>query len=308
MLPPELYDRFLDFLFSDRDSLLTCATVCRAFLPGVRYHLFNTVGLYRYRQSVMFECALEADPRASTYVRHLTIRGGQVEPILDQTDAVRKEWESALQIGIPQLLSGFTNMETLRLQGFDFGKDPRLVASICTNLQSLKALVIDWCKFDQTSNTFDRIMTSLPLLNDLTLYRSRRMVFDAEMTNTMSYATIMSLQMMERRARKMSEQLPENLLLKAVESNSCTRLRIFACGVVTPIHQLCAFLTHYGKNLEEVYLTPRITPDSEAGKRKEKKPQRLGVLTFARRVSVSRHLSAQRQTLHSILRRPPLTR
>jgi len=41
MLPPELWDRTLDFLFDDQVALRTCAVVCRNWTPTCIYHIFS---------------------------------------------------------------------------------------------------------------------------------------------------------------------------------------------------------------------------------------------------------------------------
>nr|GAT47370.1 predicted protein [Mycena chlorophos] len=40
-LPIELFERIVDFLFNDKESLLACTLVCRAWLPTSRYHLLQ---------------------------------------------------------------------------------------------------------------------------------------------------------------------------------------------------------------------------------------------------------------------------
>lgn len=41
MLPPEVLDRIVDYLYDDNRSLGACALASRAFLPTARYHRFN---------------------------------------------------------------------------------------------------------------------------------------------------------------------------------------------------------------------------------------------------------------------------
>ncbi|KAK7448795.1 hypothetical protein VKT23_013525 [Stygiomarasmius scandens] len=45
MLPQELVDTIIDFLFDDKDSLNSCALVSKSWLPSSRFHLFHTVAL-----------------------------------------------------------------------------------------------------------------------------------------------------------------------------------------------------------------------------------------------------------------------
>ncbi|KAK0431289.1 hypothetical protein EV421DRAFT_1854452 [Armillaria borealis] len=39
--PPELFDRFIDFLHHDNEALKACSLVCRAWIPATRFHLFE---------------------------------------------------------------------------------------------------------------------------------------------------------------------------------------------------------------------------------------------------------------------------
>ncbi|KAL6305980.1 hypothetical protein BKA93DRAFT_730135, partial [Sparassis latifolia] len=43
VLPNELIDRIIDFLWNDRKALHNCALACRLFLPSSRYHLFSHI-------------------------------------------------------------------------------------------------------------------------------------------------------------------------------------------------------------------------------------------------------------------------
>ncbi|KAK7025124.1 CNH domain-containing protein [Favolaschia claudopus] len=40
-LPTEIFERILDFLHADKDALIICSTVCRAWFPTSRYHLYT---------------------------------------------------------------------------------------------------------------------------------------------------------------------------------------------------------------------------------------------------------------------------
>ncbi|SJL11125.1 uncharacterized protein ARMOST_14528 [Armillaria ostoyae] len=41
--PPELFDRFIDFLHHDNEALKACSLVCRAWIPASRFHLFEHI-------------------------------------------------------------------------------------------------------------------------------------------------------------------------------------------------------------------------------------------------------------------------
>ncbi|OCH87703.1 hypothetical protein OBBRIDRAFT_735743, partial [Obba rivulosa] len=43
LLPPELEERILDFLWNDPASLCQCALVYRSWLPRCRYHIYTSL-------------------------------------------------------------------------------------------------------------------------------------------------------------------------------------------------------------------------------------------------------------------------
>jgi hypothetical protein len=44
-VPPELTDRVIDFLHSDKRTLLTCSLVCKDWVPASRYHYFRKLDI-----------------------------------------------------------------------------------------------------------------------------------------------------------------------------------------------------------------------------------------------------------------------
>ncbi|KAK0476176.1 hypothetical protein IW261DRAFT_1492350 [Armillaria novae-zelandiae] len=44
--PPELFDRFIDFLHRDNEALKACSLVCRAWIPASRFHLFKRLSFH----------------------------------------------------------------------------------------------------------------------------------------------------------------------------------------------------------------------------------------------------------------------
>ncbi|KAJ7491923.1 CNH domain-containing protein [Mycena latifolia] len=41
MLPTEIFERIIDFLYADKTALISCSTVCRSWFPTSRYHLYT---------------------------------------------------------------------------------------------------------------------------------------------------------------------------------------------------------------------------------------------------------------------------
>ncbi|KAK0436760.1 hypothetical protein EV421DRAFT_1830786 [Armillaria borealis] len=74
--PPELFDRFIDFLHHDNEALKACSLVCRAWIPASRFHLFEKIDfavLYSYRGKV--ELLDSSFCTLFKYVREITIDG-----------------------------------------------------------------------------------------------------------------------------------------------------------------------------------------------------------------------------------------
>jgi hypothetical protein len=44
-IPQEIIDQVIDHLYNDRETLRTCALVCRSWVPSSRYHLFGNVDI-----------------------------------------------------------------------------------------------------------------------------------------------------------------------------------------------------------------------------------------------------------------------
>ena len=67
-IPPELTDRIIDFLHSDRQALATCALVCKSWIPSSRLHLFETLYL---ASSKILKLTHFLDSNDSTIERHV---------------------------------------------------------------------------------------------------------------------------------------------------------------------------------------------------------------------------------------------
>ncbi|EMD34656.1 hypothetical protein CERSUDRAFT_107279 [Gelatoporia subvermispora B] len=74
-LPQELWEGIIDHLGSplDRQSVLSCALVCRAWLPRSRFHLFNTVYLRTPRQIRRLEEVMDEGPHLKPLVTEISL-------------------------------------------------------------------------------------------------------------------------------------------------------------------------------------------------------------------------------------------
>jgi hypothetical protein len=73
----ELHDNIIDHLHTSKHALSTCSTVCKAWLPTCRYHLFSTVNL-RPDFVEFVRGSSHAAITISPYICHVTLGGGWV--------------------------------------------------------------------------------------------------------------------------------------------------------------------------------------------------------------------------------------
>ncbi|GBE83251.1 hypothetical protein SCP_0502990 [Sparassis crispa] len=77
VLPPEIFDHIIDFLWDDPSALAACSLTCRTWLPTTRLHLFRSVTLGGAHHCAQLNALLDASAAASTgiprYIRELCI-------------------------------------------------------------------------------------------------------------------------------------------------------------------------------------------------------------------------------------------
>lgn len=79
IVPPEICDYIIDYLWDDYRALAACSLTCRSWLSSSRSHLFNFIHLERERDILQFLEILDNPPIASVSlarcVRDLTVAG-----------------------------------------------------------------------------------------------------------------------------------------------------------------------------------------------------------------------------------------
>ncbi|OCH96235.1 hypothetical protein OBBRIDRAFT_718887, partial [Obba rivulosa] len=70
ILPPDIVDNTIAFLYDDPSSLKACSLTCRAWLPTTRIHLFSFVDLSDNKFS-RFQRILQQSPRLGRFVKAL---------------------------------------------------------------------------------------------------------------------------------------------------------------------------------------------------------------------------------------------
>ncbi|KAJ7062308.1 hypothetical protein C8F01DRAFT_127814 [Mycena amicta] len=137
ILPPELTDHTLDFLYDDRPSLRTCSLVCRAWVPASRFHLFQHITLRRkwirfvYPQFRAFLMLLESRfCTFPTFVTHLTLED------LDPTPQEGQQFHDAYPV-LRERLPGLQSITFRRWK--ELGTQPlHELLPHCTRLTEIK--------------------------------------------------------------------------------------------------------------------------------------------------------------------------
>ncbi|KAI0780387.1 hypothetical protein BD413DRAFT_496703 [Trametes elegans] len=73
ILPPELCDEAIDYLWDDLDALRACSLTCKAWLPSSRFHLFRNVRLRHADDVARFRELLASAPGVGHCVRKLSL-------------------------------------------------------------------------------------------------------------------------------------------------------------------------------------------------------------------------------------------
>ena len=170
-LPIELCETILDNIRSpstgtiaehraESRTLAACALACRAFLPVVRHHVFNTVRLTHsagYSEYCRFQKLLQDSPHVALSVRTLHIG---LAPALDRAT-------------LPALLPRLHEVESLALSfgGGMFEMDEATREKLPTYFRLVKHLRIENVRFDGTDLL--RILCACPELRSLSLVAVR---------------------------------------------------------------------------------------------------------------------------------------
>lgn len=136
MIPPELVDIVIDHLHDDRQALLACSLVCRAWLPSCRFHKFGSV-VIPWPETKGHD--FEECPIAAQFVRELTIGSSS----LGSWPLPVSLLDSTMGMKLPLC----PNVKTLKLWSFNFRHyTPSSLASRFP-LPSLKSLFLHRCNF-----------------------------------------------------------------------------------------------------------------------------------------------------------------
>jgi hypothetical protein len=168
--PPELVDRILDHLHSDRNTLSSCSLVCKAWLASSRYQLFGnaTVRLHQNNAAQFFEL-LDAPSSIACYICHLEVEEGRFYRLPDSEDSESQVNDSeAGDDGILPRVTGLVSITSLRLRSLHGDLPHAVTRSLMRNFQTLIELELYSCVLESFAQ-FLCIVGTLPLLQRIRL-------------------------------------------------------------------------------------------------------------------------------------------
>jgi hypothetical protein len=194
--PPELIYMIMDHLHADPRSLAVCSTVCRAWLPPTRYHLFSTVRISPPTANGFLELLQSSNITFLPYIRRLEIdqigydrtspslwmSATALMPYLTPLVAVRSlqlrniyrgQIGEASHTRVTIFASTLGNIKQLEVQKVDFKDSTHLINFLC-DFRLLERLSLEVHLLDNEAPQYSgrrRISSTL---------RSLRLVIDAE--------------------------------------------------------------------------------------------------------------------------------
>jgi hypothetical protein len=165
VLPPELHDIIIGFLYNDIHTLASCALVCKDWLPSCRCHLFRQLEL-EPRTAQKFLPLLESPlhgPAIAPYVRHLYILEG-----VDHWADLLGPWldEGLLRMGV---LRSVTSLIVSRLYWKNLSGES--YAAFLSFLHTVEELHFSFSEF-QSFDQFTEVVCKPRSLRKLELVRS----------------------------------------------------------------------------------------------------------------------------------------
>lgn len=132
MLPQELTEIILDYLFDDVDSLKTCSIASRCFLEPTRFHLFSSIVLDTNHRLDRFVTLVHNSPGVVKHISYLAVRNPQQQQVSTSIDGedISKLFTLALQVRAIEFTNVLWNLEIQ-----------------CHAFSSVTDLVLDWCTF-----------------------------------------------------------------------------------------------------------------------------------------------------------------
>ncbi|KAH9848854.1 hypothetical protein C2E23DRAFT_878458 [Lenzites betulinus] len=137
ILPPELCDETIDYLWDDVDSLRACSLTCKAWLPCSRFHLFRNVRLRHADDVFRFRSLLTSSPGIAPCVRKLSLSADYIGAGPDGTAQEDDTWVNGAATLLP-LLHHITTLGLARVRWHALSPETRAAfAGVCRSVQQL---------------------------------------------------------------------------------------------------------------------------------------------------------------------------
>ncbi|KAI0823524.1 hypothetical protein BC628DRAFT_1411547 [Trametes gibbosa] len=137
MLPPELWDETIDYLWDDVQSLHACSLACKTWLPCSRFHLFRNVRLRHADDVLRFRALLSSSPGIAPCVRKLSLSADYSGTTPDGTAQEDDTWVNGAATLLP-LLHNITTLGLARVRWHALNAETRAAfAGVCRNVQQL---------------------------------------------------------------------------------------------------------------------------------------------------------------------------
>lgn len=162
ILPPELDDRIIDFLWDDPPSLCNCALTCRAWLPASRYNLYHTIHLSTRRvfwDLVRTAIIATAPPPCFAFVQELYIEMKKNDRC---SMAERKVWVNLVPYHFGKYMSNVRLLHFERL----VHPFPRGFYSALSRFSAVTELHLECCSLGPFRE-FQLLVCALPRLSTL---------------------------------------------------------------------------------------------------------------------------------------------
>jgi len=166
-LPPEITDRIIDFLCSDKTALSACSLVCKSWLPASRHYLFERLTLSPAGDVERFQEPLDRSviSTIAPYVRHFNI-----------LENSRRQWVNSA--APPFKLADFKDVKSLLLSNMHYDSDPQeTLRALGASFPGLTLLRLDTVVFDHFNRVLEFICM-FPMLEEVHLENVRVKVSD----------------------------------------------------------------------------------------------------------------------------------
>lgn len=179
VLPVELTDRVIDFLYESPLALRACALVHSSWLPAARRHLFHDIHIAKASSWDNLSRAVRASPELGSYVRSLylsdwrnylldaALRDTTLGPALSRLEVLyvmNVQWLKPDMVAY--LCTHFRTTSAVRLERIDLGS-PKLIQKLVDSRPDLRFLSLRNVNIDPVDNEPSNF--TVPKLEQLTL-------------------------------------------------------------------------------------------------------------------------------------------